>query len=154
MRFLDHGSCGATPKSVPVEQQAWRDPMEARPVRFFSAEMPHALRSAARVPAEFLGSSGDKPAFVDNATTAVNTVLHSFPWQPGDELVLLRHTTPKEPWPTPGGSTTGWGAPPHRVPVQCIDKRLRVRISGQVHNQAEDCEPLADAALGELRRLK
>ncbi len=94
MRFLNHGSYGATPKSVLMEQQAWRDRMEAQPVRFFSAEMPHALRSAARVLAEFLGTSGDKLAFVDNATTAVNTVLHSFAWQPGDELVLLRHAYP------------------------------------------------------------
>lgn len=79
MRFLNHGSYGATPKSVLAAQQAWRDRMEAQPVRFFSAEMPHALRAAARVLAEFLGTSDDKLVFVDNATTAVNTVLHSFP---------------------------------------------------------------------------
>lgn len=94
MRFLNHGSYGATPKSVLAEQQAWRERMETQPVRFFSSEMPHALRSAARVLAEFLGTSGDKLVFVDNATTAVNTVLHSLPWRPGDELVLLRHAYP------------------------------------------------------------
>lgn len=126
MRFLNHGSYGATPKSVLAAQQAWRDRMEAQPVRFFSAEMPHALRAAARVLAEFLGTSGDKLVFVDNATTAVNTVLHGFPWQPGDELVLLRHAYPAV------ANAVRFVAERYGVTVRTVAVPLPLRDEGQL----------------------
>ena len=46
---VNHGSYGATPKAVLAEQDRWRRRMEAQPTRFFSLELPGALREAAGV---------------------------------------------------------------------------------------------------------
>jgi isopenicillin-N epimerase len=43
---------------------------------------------AADAVAAFLGARGDDLVFVDNATTGANAVLRSFPFAPGDEVVV------------------------------------------------------------------
>lgn len=92
--FLNHGSFGATPRSVLAAQDRWRARMERQPVRFMTETLPAALRHAAGELAAFLGTSGERLAFVDNATTAVNTVLRCYPWKRGDELILSDHAYP------------------------------------------------------------
>ena len=52
---VNHGSYGATPKAVLAEQDRWRKRMEAQPTRFFSLELPGALREAAGVLGTFIG---------------------------------------------------------------------------------------------------
>jgi isopenicillin-N epimerase len=74
------------------------DEIERHPARFMIRELmnlgltppPQAprLRAAAAQVAAFLGVDGDGLAFVDNATSGINAVLRSFPWQPGDELLI------------------------------------------------------------------
>lgn len=94
MHFLNHGSFGATPRSVLAAQQHWRDHMEAQPVRFMADELSGLLRDAAAVLAKFLGAQPERLAFVENATDAVNAVLRSFAWRAGDEIVIANHAYP------------------------------------------------------------
>ncbi len=75
--FLDHGSFGATPRPVLAAQDAWRERMEAEPVRFFARDVEAALDETRAALAVFLGAGADDLALVPNATTGVNTVLRS-----------------------------------------------------------------------------
>jgi isopenicillin-N epimerase len=94
MRFLNHGSFGATPRTVLAEQQAWRDRMERQPVRFMTSELPGLLRAAAGELAGFLGVRGEDLAFVENATAGVNAVLRSIAFRSGERIVLSRYAYP------------------------------------------------------------
>ena len=89
--FLNHGSYGAAPRPVLAAQQAWRDRMEAEPVRFFSHELEPALDDARAALGAFVGADPDDLAFVPNATAAANTVLRSLQFEPGDELLTTDH---------------------------------------------------------------
>ncbi len=91
IRFLNHGSYGAAPKVVLDAQSRWRRRMEQEPVRFMTDELPTHLRAAATDLAAYLGAGGDDLVFVDNATTAVNAVLRSLDFEPGDEIVTTTH---------------------------------------------------------------
>ncbi|MBU0723477.1 MAG: aminotransferase class V-fold PLP-dependent enzyme [Alphaproteobacteria bacterium] len=90
--FLNHGSYGATPEPVLAEQRRWRDRMESNPVNFMKRVLPDALESAKARLAAFLGAGPADLAFVDNATSGVNTVLRSLDFQPGDEILINSHT--------------------------------------------------------------
>jgi len=92
--FLNHGSFGACPKSVLAAQSAWRETMERQPDQFFRRTVSplnpdNALRQGAKRLAAFMGTTGDKLAFVSNPTEAVNTVLKAFPLKPDDEILVL-----------------------------------------------------------------
>ena len=89
--FLNHGSFGAAPVPVLAAQQAWRDRMEAEPVRFFSQDLEPALAEARAALAAFVGADPDDLAFVPNATAGFNTVLRSLQFNPGDELLTTDH---------------------------------------------------------------
>jgi isopenicillin-N epimerase len=96
--YLNHGTVGVTPLAVMRARAAILDEIERHPARFMIRELmnlgltppPEAprLRVAAAQVAAFLGVVGDGLAFVDNASSGVNAVLRSFPWQPGDELLI------------------------------------------------------------------
>jgi isopenicillin-N epimerase len=98
--YLNHGTVGATPRRVLAAQQALRDEIERQPARFLLRELtavrvggeraePPRLRAAATEVAPCFGAQGGDLVFVDNATTGANAVLRSFPFQPGDEIVVL-----------------------------------------------------------------
>ena len=89
--FLNHGSFGATPRPVLAAQEAWRERMEAEPVRFFSYELEPALDRARAVLGAFVGADPDDLAFVSNATAGTNTILRSLRLDPGDELLTTDH---------------------------------------------------------------
>ncbi len=99
--YLNHGTVGVTPRRVAAAQQAIRDEIERQPSRFLLRELTAAatsvgmprtdtprLRVAADAVASFLGARGDDLVFVDNATTGANAVLRSFPFEPGDEVLV------------------------------------------------------------------
>ena len=90
--FLNHGSFGAAPGDVLDAAERWRGLMEANPDRFFRDVLPSELRRTAGELARFLGADAANLAFVDNATTALNAVLRSLHFQPGDEIVLNNHS--------------------------------------------------------------
>jgi isopenicillin-N epimerase len=88
---VNHGSFGATPKSVVGAQRAWQDRMERQPSRFMSTVLPTALRDAAAAIGGFINASGQDIAFVDNATTGCNAVLRSLLLKPADEILVYSH---------------------------------------------------------------
>lgn len=89
--FLNHGSFGACPRKVLERQQQLRTQLEQEPVRFFALELEALLDEARQTLASFVGASPEELAFVPNATTGVNTVLRSFSFGPGDELLTTNH---------------------------------------------------------------
>ena len=89
--FLNHGSFGACPEPVLEVQRAWRDRLEAEPVRFLTGDLGGLLDTARVAVGRFLGADPEGLAFVPNATTGVNTVLQSLRFQRGDELLTNDH---------------------------------------------------------------
>jgi isopenicillin-N epimerase len=89
--FLNHGSFGATPREVLLEQQRWQAEMEANPVEFLGRRSGELLASARAELAAYLGADADDLAFVPNATTGVNTVARSLHLQAGDEVLTTDH---------------------------------------------------------------
>ncbi len=89
--FLNHGSFGAAPTAVRVEQDRIRDLLESEPVRFFERRYQVLLDRARESLAHFVGASSENLVFVANATTGVNTVLRSLDLRAGDELLTTNH---------------------------------------------------------------
>jgi len=92
--FLNHGSFGACPKEVLAAQSDWRMRMERQPDQFFRRAVSplnpdNELRHAAASLASFIGTAGDKIAFVVNPTEGVNTVLKATDLEAGDEILVL-----------------------------------------------------------------
>lgn len=97
--YLNHPTVGATPRRVLEAQRAIQDEAERQPSRFLLRELTAIvvgapkpekprMRVAADAVAAFVGARGDDLVFVDNTTTGANAVLRSFPFAPGDELLL------------------------------------------------------------------
>jgi isopenicillin-N epimerase len=89
--YLNHGSYGATPRTVLAAAEEWRRRLEAQPVRFMQSELPKRLRATADRLAAFMGARGEDLIFVDNATSGVNAVLRSLDFASGDELLTTTH---------------------------------------------------------------
>lgn len=89
--FLNHGSFGACPTRVLEEQARLRARLEAEPVRFLHRELEALTDSARASLGAFLDADPDDLAFINNATTGVNTVLRSLRFAPGDELLTTDH---------------------------------------------------------------
>ncbi len=89
--FLNHGSFGATPRSVLDLQQDLRRRMEEEPVRFLVRELEPMLDAARGEVAAFLGAEPDDLVFVSNATAGVNAVLRSLDLDRHDELITTNH---------------------------------------------------------------
>jgi isopenicillin-N epimerase len=89
--YLNHGSFGACPKAVLEHQADLRRQLESHPARFLARELEGRLDAARVELARFVGADPEGLAFVPNATTGVNTILHGLPLQPGDELLTTDH---------------------------------------------------------------
>ena len=90
--YLNHGSYGACPRAVLERQRSLQLEMEREPVDFLSRELPGRLQSARSALARFVGADTADLVFVPNATTAVNAVLRSLEFAPGDEVLATSHT--------------------------------------------------------------
>ncbi len=89
--FLNHGSFGACPTAVLACQTELRARLESQPVQFFVRDLEEMLDTARESLARFLGGDPAGLAWVPNATTAVNAVVRSLDFQPGDELLTTDH---------------------------------------------------------------
>jgi len=89
--FLNHGSFGACPIPVLQYQAELRQRMERQPVQFFVRDLEGLLDDARISLGSFLGAPAEDLAWVPNATTAVNAVLRSLRFEPGDELLTTDH---------------------------------------------------------------
>lgn len=86
--FLNHGSFGACPRAVLETQTGLRTRLESEPVRFFIRELPELLDGARERLAAFVAADANGLAFVNNATTGVNTALATIPLSDGDEILV------------------------------------------------------------------
>src|SRR3954447_26037559 len=82
--FLNHGSFGACPRPVLEAQGELRARMEHQPGQFLAHEVEGVADEARGALAQFVGADSDDLAFVPNATTGVNTVVHALDLRPGD----------------------------------------------------------------------
>jgi isopenicillin-N epimerase len=93
VRHLNHGSYGGCPLEVIDAANAWRARLEAAPMRFLVLEWQDEIDRARQLVADFLRASGERLAFVPNATTGVAIALASSASciGPGDELLVTEH---------------------------------------------------------------
>ena len=91
VNFLNHGSFGARLEVVLDAQDAMRRAVEARPVRMMERERDARITASREVAAHFVGARVEDLAFVVNATDAVNAVVRSLSFAPGDELLTTNH---------------------------------------------------------------
>lgn len=89
--LLNHGSYGATPRSVLAAQASERAALEADPMAYMF-QLPERLRAVVGRIAPIVGAPADTLALVENASSGVNTVLRSLDWRPGDRVVSTTHT--------------------------------------------------------------
>ncbi len=89
--MLNHGSFGACPRAVLDAQDRFRRQLEREPVRFFLHEMEPLLDASRAALAALLRADPADLVFVRNATAAVNGVLRSLEFTPGDEIVVTDH---------------------------------------------------------------
>jgi isopenicillin-N epimerase len=89
--FLNHGSFGACPRPVLDVQQAWRDQLEAEPVRFLGRDLNGRLATVREALGDFVGADPDDLALVTNATGGANAVIRSLQFEAGDEIVTTDH---------------------------------------------------------------
>jgi isopenicillin-N epimerase len=89
--YLNHGSLGSCPVPVLAAQRAWQDRMEASPIEFLLRDYLPKADHVRAVLGTLIGAEPDDIALVTNATTAVNTVLRSLTFGPGDELLTTNH---------------------------------------------------------------
>lgn len=85
--FLNHGSFGACPRPVFEEYQHWQEKLERQPVEFMTQDVYKYLKEARDALGSFVGSNGDDLIYVANPTTAVNTIVRSLDFKPGDEVL-------------------------------------------------------------------
>ena len=88
---LNHGSFGAAPRVVQERQSELRARLERDPMRFFLREYESLMDEARAKLAMFVHADPDGLVFVDNATSAVNAVLRSLPFESGDEILVTNH---------------------------------------------------------------
>jgi len=89
--YLNHGSFGSCPRPVLKFQRALQERLERQPMRFLVDDVEGLWDSARRTLAKFVGTDAAGLVFVSNATTGVNTVLHSISCRRGDELLITDH---------------------------------------------------------------
>ncbi len=90
--FLNHGSFGAAPIQILLEQYKLQLHIDRQPVRFFQRELDCMLDSSRKALSKFLAADPAGLAFVPNATTGVNAVLRSLHFDKGDEILTTDHT--------------------------------------------------------------
>jgi len=89
--YLNHGSFGACPRAVLEYQADLQRRLERHPARFLARELEGLLDAARQDLARFIGADPDCVAFVTNATTGANTIIHGLALRPGDELLTTDH---------------------------------------------------------------
>lgn len=91
IRYLNHGSFGATPRVVLDAQSALRERMERNLMQFCIREWDARFDRARECLGALVGAQAADLAVVPNATTGVNAVLRWFPLRAGDEVLLTDH---------------------------------------------------------------
>jgi selenocysteine lyase/cysteine desulfurase len=85
---LNHGSFGAIPQVVLEARINHIKDVMAFPDRFFKSDMFSKVPAIRQKVADIVDADVDNLVFVANATTAVNTILRSYPLAKGDKIVF------------------------------------------------------------------
>ena len=86
--FLNHGSFGACPRPVLDVQQAWRDQLEAEPVRFLGRELNGRLATVREALGDFVAFDG---CHLRGNSGGANAVIRSLRFEAGGEIVTTDH---------------------------------------------------------------
>lgn len=89
--YLNHGAFGSCPRPVQEVADGLRRRFERAPMQFVLRDAASLIDEARAAAAPLMGADGEDLVFVQNATTAVCTVLASLPVRPGDELLVTDH---------------------------------------------------------------
>jgi isopenicillin-N epimerase len=89
--FLNHGSYGATPKSVFEAYQNWQRRLERQPVLFLGRELPALMYESRAALGEYLNADAEDLVYIPNATHGVNIIARSMGLEPGDEILTTDH---------------------------------------------------------------
>lgn len=89
MQYLDHGAFGGLPDSVSKSQTTTRHLIESDPHDFFERKYVESLLYSKKVLASFIGVDVDGLVLVGGATHALNVVIKSRHFSPGDEILTL-----------------------------------------------------------------
>lgn len=89
--FLNHGSFGATPRSVLNAYQNWQRKLENQPVKFLAVDLFDNLEYARNSLAEYLHTKPECLVYIPNATFGVNIVARSLHFNSGDEILTSNH---------------------------------------------------------------
>jgi isopenicillin-N epimerase len=89
--FLNHGSYGATPKTVFEAYQNWQLRLERQPVLFLGRELPALMRESRVAVGEYLNANPDDLVYIPNATHGINIVARSLELTPDDEILTSDH---------------------------------------------------------------
>jgi isopenicillin-N epimerase len=97
--YLNHGGYGACPVPVFEEYQRLQRELEAGPTDFFTrkawrfgeAGQPGLMADARAALAAFVGARPQDLVFAPNATSALNAVIRSRRFGPGDEVLTTSH---------------------------------------------------------------
>ena len=91
LTFLNHGSFGAVPLAVLEAQSEWRRKLERDPIEMIARRMSELLEPPRWSAAELIGCAPEAVGFTANATGAINAVVRSMQFKPGDRLVAPNH---------------------------------------------------------------
>jgi isopenicillin-N epimerase len=89
--FLNHGSFGAVPREVLAVQTAWREAIERDPIEMMGRRIFELLEPSRWAAGELLSCEPDAVGFSPNATSAINAVVRSMTFKPGDRIVAPNH---------------------------------------------------------------
>ena len=89
--FLNFGSFGAVPRRVLELQKRWSERIECRPIEMLDRRLNELLEPSHDAVTRFLNGVPGQNAFMVNATAAINSVIRSMKFAPGDRLVATTH---------------------------------------------------------------
>jgi isopenicillin-N epimerase len=124
--YLNHGGFGALPVPVAEAAAALRAEVEANPTDLLMRQWQERLDGVRAALAALVRAPVAQLVFVPNATTGTATVIASFPFQPGDEVVITDHRYPAV------ASQTAAAAARRGVTVREVPVPLDVRTDEQV----------------------
>lgn len=85
--YLNHGSFGACPKPILENYQFWQKELEREPVQFITKKSGEALLTSKKALAQYIGCDHEDFFFMQNPTMAINQVVKSMNFKPGNEIL-------------------------------------------------------------------
>ncbi|XP_071511218.1 uncharacterized protein [Diadema antillarum] len=92
LAYVNHGSYGSVPKSLLKIQQRMLEEMESNPELWYRFKALDLYKNAAKQVADFVAAQPENLLLIENATTATNSILQSFHFEAGDQILMTNHT--------------------------------------------------------------